>query len=207
MTKVLSVGGSIVVPEKPDTVFLSQFVSMVKEWLSEESSRKLILVVGGGALGFDAEIVQALQDFCQFAHIFGGILLPILADKLILAVEGGRRDEEEVAEGPKFFDEVDFLHLHHAHHGLHALNGLLDTILAEDFVESGGQHFVVGLEDVFAVEPLSLHVVELRASLRALRDVEEADEVVHREDFLIAARIPAQQGKEIDQEYQGAVEP
>ena len=49
MTKVLSVGGSIVVPEKPDTVFLSQFVSMVKEWLSEESSRKLILVVGGGA--------------------------------------------------------------------------------------------------------------------------------------------------------------
>ena len=31
MTKVLSVGGSIVVPEKPDTVILSQFVSMVKE--------------------------------------------------------------------------------------------------------------------------------------------------------------------------------
>ncbi|MCR5765058.1 MAG: UMP kinase [Treponema sp.] len=49
MTKVLSVGGSIVVPEKPDTQFLSAFITMVKEWLSEEESRKLILVVGGGA--------------------------------------------------------------------------------------------------------------------------------------------------------------
>lgn len=49
MTKVLSVGGSIVVPDKPDTDFLSRFVAMVKEWLVEDSSRKLILVVGGGA--------------------------------------------------------------------------------------------------------------------------------------------------------------
>lgn len=49
MTKVLSVGGSIVVPDKPDTAFLTQFVSMVKEWLAADSARRLILVVGGGA--------------------------------------------------------------------------------------------------------------------------------------------------------------
>ena len=49
MTKVLSVGGSIVVPNQPDTEFLTKFVSMVKDWLSEDASRKLILVVGGGA--------------------------------------------------------------------------------------------------------------------------------------------------------------
>lgn len=49
MTKVLSVGGSIVVPDQPDTDFLSNFISMVKDWLSEDASRKLILVVGGGA--------------------------------------------------------------------------------------------------------------------------------------------------------------
>ena len=49
MTKVLSVGGSIVVPEKPDTEFLTAFIKMIKEWLAEDSSRKLILVVGGGA--------------------------------------------------------------------------------------------------------------------------------------------------------------
>lgn len=49
MTKVLSVGGSIVVPDQPDTDFLSNFIFMVKDWLSEDASRKLILVVGGGA--------------------------------------------------------------------------------------------------------------------------------------------------------------
>lgn len=49
MTKVLSVGGSIVVPEKPDTEFLTAFIKMIKAWLAEDSSRKLILVVGGGA--------------------------------------------------------------------------------------------------------------------------------------------------------------
>ena len=49
MTKVLSVGGSIVVPNQPDTEFLTKFISMVKDWLSEDASRKLILVVGGGA--------------------------------------------------------------------------------------------------------------------------------------------------------------
>ncbi len=48
VTKVLSVGGSIVVPETPDTDFLKKFVSMTREWLSKDSSRRLILVVGGG---------------------------------------------------------------------------------------------------------------------------------------------------------------
>ena len=47
MIKVLSVGGSIVVPEFPDTEFLKSFVSLAKKWLSQDSERKLILVVGG----------------------------------------------------------------------------------------------------------------------------------------------------------------
>ena len=47
-TKVLSVGGSIVVPEKPDTEFLTKFVLMTTSWLSEDKDRRLILVVGGG---------------------------------------------------------------------------------------------------------------------------------------------------------------
>lgn len=49
MTKVLSVGGSIIVPDKPDTEFLAKFISMVTEWLDEDKSRRLILVAGGGA--------------------------------------------------------------------------------------------------------------------------------------------------------------
>ena len=49
MVKVLSVGGSIVVPDAPDTAFLNDFSTMVRDWLDEDKSRKLILVVGGGA--------------------------------------------------------------------------------------------------------------------------------------------------------------
>ncbi len=48
MVKVLSVGGSIVAPDNPDTAFLVSFSAMVRRWLSENSERKLILVVGGG---------------------------------------------------------------------------------------------------------------------------------------------------------------
>ena len=36
VTKVLSVGGSIVVPETPDTDFLKKFVAMTSEWLSKD---------------------------------------------------------------------------------------------------------------------------------------------------------------------------
>ncbi len=48
-TKVLSVGGSIIVPEKPDTEFLGKFVAMCTAWLDADKSRRLILVAGGGA--------------------------------------------------------------------------------------------------------------------------------------------------------------
>ncbi len=49
ITKVLSVGGSIVVPDKPDINFLHKFTVMIREWLEAGSDRRLILVVGGGA--------------------------------------------------------------------------------------------------------------------------------------------------------------
>jgi len=48
MVTVLSLGGSIVAPENPDTEFLVEFVSLIRNWLAEDNSRKLILVVGGG---------------------------------------------------------------------------------------------------------------------------------------------------------------
>ena len=48
ITKVLSVGGSIIAPDKPDTSFLAQFASMVAGWLSENTSARLVLVAGGG---------------------------------------------------------------------------------------------------------------------------------------------------------------
>lgn len=49
MTKILSVGGSIIAPDRPDSEFLSAFVSMCIEWLDSDNSNRLILVAGGGA--------------------------------------------------------------------------------------------------------------------------------------------------------------
>ncbi len=47
-TKVLSVGGSIIAPSKPDTEFLEGFSRMVIDWLNTNSETRLILVAGGG---------------------------------------------------------------------------------------------------------------------------------------------------------------
>jgi uridylate kinase len=48
MTTVLSLGGSIVAPEGPDSAFLAQFMALVREHLAVSDERRLILVVGGG---------------------------------------------------------------------------------------------------------------------------------------------------------------
>ncbi len=47
-TKILSVGGSIVAPEKPDADFIRHFVAMAKAYLAAHPGDRLILVVGGG---------------------------------------------------------------------------------------------------------------------------------------------------------------
>ncbi len=59
MVKVLSVGGSIVAPDKPDAAFLVAFSAMARMWLSEQEDRKLILVVGGGAPAREYQKVYA----------------------------------------------------------------------------------------------------------------------------------------------------
>ncbi len=61
MVKVLSVGGSIVAPDKPDTAFLVSFSAMIRKWLSKESDRRLIFVVGGGA---PARVYQKAYKEC-----------------------------------------------------------------------------------------------------------------------------------------------
>ena len=48
MTKVLSLGGSIVAPEGPDPSFLASFRELVVSYLDAAPDRRLILVVGGG---------------------------------------------------------------------------------------------------------------------------------------------------------------
>lgn len=48
MTTVISLGGSIVAPDKPDVGFLKEFLALSISWLEGDPERRLILVVGGG---------------------------------------------------------------------------------------------------------------------------------------------------------------
>lgn len=62
ITTVLSLGGSIVAPDKPDCKFLSSFKKAVEEYLKEDCTRRLIIVTGGGA---PARIYQnAAKEVC-----------------------------------------------------------------------------------------------------------------------------------------------
>ncbi len=66
MVKVLSVGGSIVAPDNPDTAFLVAFSAMVRTWLLEDNERKLILVVGGG--GPAREYQKVYAECARLSH-------------------------------------------------------------------------------------------------------------------------------------------
>jgi uridylate kinase len=48
MTTVLSLGGSIVAPESPDSAYLASFSSLIREYLAADPGRSLVIVVGGG---------------------------------------------------------------------------------------------------------------------------------------------------------------
>lgn len=47
-TKVLSVGGSIIAPDSPDSKFLAEFAGMITDWLLKTEDTRLIFVAGGG---------------------------------------------------------------------------------------------------------------------------------------------------------------
>lgn len=98
ITKVLSVGGSIVAPEKPDTAFLTSFSEMVKDWLSKSDDRRLILVVGGGAPA------RIYQNACRevFSNVENnacdwiGIMATRLNAQLVKAIFGDLCKEDVV---------------------------------------------------------------------------------------------------------------
>jgi uridylate kinase len=49
MVTVISLGGSIIVPDSVDVAFLGRFNEAVRTYLAQDEKRKLILVCGGGA--------------------------------------------------------------------------------------------------------------------------------------------------------------
>ncbi len=48
MVKVLSVGGSIISPDGPDTAFLKDFTAGIKAYLADNPEERLVMVTGGG---------------------------------------------------------------------------------------------------------------------------------------------------------------
>ncbi|MBN2534446.1 MAG: UMP kinase [Spirochaetales bacterium] len=48
--KVISLGGSLIIPDKVDREFLQSFYSLIVQYIEEDATRKLILVCGGGRL-------------------------------------------------------------------------------------------------------------------------------------------------------------
>nr|QQK86971.1 uridylate kinase [Treponema denticola] len=63
MVTVLSVGGSIVAPDKPDFDSLDKFSKTIRNWLLQDSSRKIIMVIGGGAPARDYQ--NAYRKVCD----------------------------------------------------------------------------------------------------------------------------------------------
>jgi uridylate kinase len=46
--KIISLGGSLIAPDKPDTGFLSSFGALIRKYLDGDKARKVILICGGG---------------------------------------------------------------------------------------------------------------------------------------------------------------
>nr|QQK86844.1 uridylate kinase [Treponema sp.] len=66
MVTVLSVGGSIVAPDKPDFDFLDKFSKTIRTWLSQDLSRKLIMIIGGGSPARDYQnAYRTVCDLCK----------------------------------------------------------------------------------------------------------------------------------------------
>lgn len=47
-TKIISLGGSIIAPQKVDVNFIKKFYHLIVEYLENDSTRKLVIVCGGG---------------------------------------------------------------------------------------------------------------------------------------------------------------
>ena len=125
-------------------------------------------------------------------------ILPTLFDGLFVVSCG--RDEKETTQRPQFFDKID-ASLHQPDHADDAFHWRLDAVVAQDVGEGRRQFFVVAVQNIFVVKPLPFDVIKLCAGFRTFRQVEKSDEVVHTQQLLVVARIPAEQGQEIHHRF------
>ncbi len=90
MTTVISLGGSIVAPDKPDVPFLRDFLALSTAWLEEDPERRLILVVGGGgpAREWQKAYREAARRAEPDAQDWVGIMATRLNAQLVKALFG-----------------------------------------------------------------------------------------------------------------------
>ncbi|HUW40991.1 MAG TPA: UMP kinase [Rectinemataceae bacterium] len=103
MITVLSLGGSIVSPERPDTEFLRAFAALVREHLAEDPLRRFILVVGGGGparLWQKAyrDCLDGLEPGSDEAQDWIGVMATRLNAQLVKAVLGELCPQEVVTD-------------------------------------------------------------------------------------------------------------
>ncbi len=98
---VLSLGGSIISPDKPDAEFLSKFSAGIKKYLEDNKDAKLIFVCGGGAPARDyqkayREVVTEADNQCPDAQDWIGIKATHINAQLVKAIFGSLCEDEVV---------------------------------------------------------------------------------------------------------------
>lgn len=99
-TKVLSLGGSIVAPEFPDSAFVARFVEMVRSYLGSDADARLILVVGGGgpARLYQKALREVSPDAATDAADWIGIMATRLNAQLVKASFGSLCADDVVTD-------------------------------------------------------------------------------------------------------------
>ncbi|MCK5152766.1 MAG: UMP kinase [Spirochaetales bacterium] len=88
--KVLSVGGSIVAPDKVDTVFVGNFKQAILDYLNEDPNRRLVFVVGGGgpARSYQKAYREIVENPDMDSQDWIGIMATRLNGELLKGVFG-----------------------------------------------------------------------------------------------------------------------
>ncbi len=84
MVSVMSVGGSIIAPSSPDVEFINRFASFIKNYLSSDRERRIILTIGGGGVARSyinsyKEVMASLNDA---PSLYDGDMIGIMATRL-----------------------------------------------------------------------------------------------------------------------------
>ena len=97
---VISVGGSIIAPDRPDYAFLSAFRKMITEYLDADSGRKLVFVAGGGAPArvYQDALRQVRDDAAPELQDWLGIKATHLNGMLLRAVFDGYATDDLVTD-------------------------------------------------------------------------------------------------------------